>query len=186
MKLSDYAKKNSISYQTAWNHFKDGKIDGAYQLSSGTVVVPDLKKEKGKTVVYARVSSTQNRRTLKTQATRCIDFCIANGWTVDEVVEECGSGVNDRRKKLIKLLSDKNVSKIVVEHKDRLTRFGFNYIETMFEGEIVVINKTDTTEDDIIQDFTSIITSFCARIYGSRRSKRKTEAIIRELMSDDG
>lgn len=64
----------------------------------------------------------------------------------------------------------------MVEHKDRLTRFGFNYYtNTLFNGEIVVVNGVETDEEDIIQDLTSIITSFCARIYEKRRSKRKTE-----------
>ena len=185
MKLSQYARKHSLSYQTAWNHFKAGMIKGAYQLPSGTVVVPDNEEREGRTVVYARVSSSMNRPNLASQSKRCVDFCAANGWVVDEVVEECASGVNDQRKKLLKILSDKSVTRIVVEHKDRLTRFGFNFIETMFNGEIVVINRSDDDEEDIIKDFTSIITSFCARIYGNRRSKRKTEALISDLNKTD-
>ena len=66
----------------------------------------------------------------------------------------------------------------MVEHKDRLTRFGVGYIETLFDGEIVVINDVEDATEDLMQDFISIITSFCARIYGQRRSKRKTEKII--------
>jgi len=71
-----------------------------------------------------------------------------------------------------------------VEHKDRLTRFGFKYIETLMElqdRKIEVINNLDDDKDDLIQDFISIITSFCARIYGQRRSKRSTEKLIKEL-----
>lgn len=185
MKLSEYAKKHSVTYQTAWNHFRDGKIEGAYQLHTGTVVIPEgYDDQRTKTVVYARVSSSQNKDNLKTQAKRMEDFSVANGWVVDKVVMECGSGVNDRRPKLIKLLSDPTVKRIVVEHKDRLTRFGFNYIETLFDGELVVVNKTEDKEDDIVEDLTSIITSFCARIYGHRRSKRKTEKLIEELNDD--
>lgn len=185
MKLSQYAKQNSISYQTAWNHFNKGLIDGAYQLESGTVVVPDSIVVEETTVVYARVSSSQNRSNLKTQSNRMVNFCNARGWKVDRVVKECGSGLNDSRPKLIKLLSDQKVTRIVVEHEDRLTRFGFNYITTLFNGEIVVVNEVETDEEDIIQDLTSIITSFCARIYGKRRSKRKTEQLIKELEANE-
>jgi len=184
MKLSQYAKLNSVTYQTAWNHYKNGLISGAYQLPSGTVVIPDGGSN-GKTVVYARVSSSQNRKNLKSQSKRLVDFCNANGWEVSQVIEECGSGVNDSRPKLLKMLKDDSISRIVVEHKDRLTRFGFNYIKELFKGELIVVNVVDTDEEDIIQDLTSIITSFCAKIYGKRRSSRKTERLIRELKENE-
>ena len=72
----------------------------------------------------------------------------------------------------------------MVEHKDRLSRFGINYILKLLESDgrtIEVVNEVDTDEQDIIQDFVSIITSFCARLYGKRRSRRKTEQLIEEL-----
>lgn len=103
-------------------------------------------------------------------------------------VSEVGSGLNDNRKKLLKLLEDPQVTTIIVEHKDRLTRFGFNYIETLLKnrgGEIVVINQVTSDKEDLIQDFISVITSFCARIYGQRRSKRSTEKLIKELETED-
>jgi putative resolvase len=71
-----------------------------------------------------------------------------------------------------------------VEHKDRLTRFGFKYIEVLMEiqgRKIEVINNLEDDKDDLIQDFISVITSFCARIYGQRRSKKSTEKLIKEL-----
>lgn len=185
MKLSEYAKKLGVKYQTAWGWYRDGKIPGAYQLETGTIIVPDDEDGKEeKVVVYARVSSSENKSNLDSQAKRVSDFCAANGWIINSVVKECASGVNDNRPKLNKILKDKSVTKIVVEHKDRLTRFGFSYIEILFDGEIIVINNAENSEDDIVQDFVSIITSFCARIYGKRRSRRKTEKIIEELNSD--
>jgi predicted site-specific integrase-resolvase len=103
------------------------------------------------------------------------------------VVKEYGSGINDQRKGLTDLLKNQNFKRIVVEHKDRLTRFGFNYIKTLLEVnniEIEVINNVDTDKEDIIQDFISIITSYCAKIYGRRRSKRNTEQLIKKLEND--
>lgn len=82
---------------------------------------------------------------------------------------------------MLKLLKEQKATKIIIEHKDRLTRFGFNYIKELYLGEIIIVNNTDNYKEDIIQDFISIITSFCARIYGNRRSKRKTEKIIQQL-----
>jgi predicted site-specific integrase-resolvase len=72
-----------------------------------------------------------------------------------------------------------------VEHKDRLTRFGFNYIKELWHGEIIIINEVDNDEHDLMQDFVSLVTSFVARLYGRRRSKRRTEQLIERLKSDD-
>jgi predicted site-specific integrase-resolvase len=100
------------------------------------------------------------------------------------VVKDIGSGVNDTRPKLMKLLTDPTIGLIVVEHKDRLTRFGFNYIEQwmgMQGRKIEVINLAENGKEDLIQDFVSMVTSFCTRLYGQRGSKRKTERILLEL-----
>ena len=116
-----------------------------------------------------------------------ISFCNANGWTVDKVVKEIGSGLNDNRKQLTKILHDGIVSRLVVEHQDRFTRFGCNYIELIcrhINCELIVVNPPQDEKEDLIEDFVSIITSFCARIYGHRRSKRKTEEIIKSIKDD--
>ena len=98
-----------------------------------------------------------------------------------EVVKECASGLNDSRPKLQKILKTRQATKIVVEHKDRLTRFGFEYIKTLFpECEIVVVNVVED-KNDLMQDFVSLVTSFCARLYGQRRTKRNTEKLIQSL-----
>lgn len=191
MRLSQYAKKMGVTYQTAHKWFKEGKIDGAYQLSTGTIVVPEEneKSKRTKTIIYARVSSNEQRQTnLVTQAERLVDFCMANGWVVDDVVKEVGSGLNDNRKQLVKLLKDPTLKRIVVEHRDRLTRFGFHYLEILaeIEGfEIIVVNKTlDNDKNDLMSDFTAIITSFCARLYSKRRQKRKQEQLEKLLIDN--
>lgn len=188
MKLSEYAKRLGISYKTAWNYWKNGQLD-AFQLSTGTIIVNETNSSSAidKIAVYARVSSSENKDNLESQAERIIKYCNAKGYNISKVVKEIGSGVNDNRKKLLELIKDTSINIIVVEHKDRLTRFGFNYIKTLFESSnrtIEVINDIDNPNDDLMQDFISIITSFCARIYGLRRSKRKTEKLIQELEND--
>jgi predicted site-specific integrase-resolvase len=187
MKLSDYAKLNSIHYKTAWSHWKQGKIQGK-QLETGTVVVFDDKPIRDEYIVtYARVSSSENKANLETQSQRLIDFCNANGWKTHENITEIGSGLNDNRSKLNKILELGTPTKLVVEHKDRLTRFGFKYLEILCKHigcEIVVINEAINDKEDLIQDFISVITSFCARIYGQRRTKRNTEKLIAELTKE--
>jgi len=148
------------------------------------VIDEDRPDKKEHVIVYARVSSSENKQNLETQAQRVSQFCNANGWVVHEIIKECASGLNDNRPKLQKILKENLATKIVVEHKDRLTRFGFEYIKTLFNGEIIVINEVTYEEDDLMQDFVSLVTSFCARLYGKRRSNRKTEQIINELTSN--
>lgn len=188
MKLSQYAKQVGVSYETAWNWFKAGRIRG-YQMDTGTIIVTEpmasmLVAQPARVVIYTRVSAAENKANLDSQAQRLQDYCAAKGWQVAQMVKEIGSGINEERPKLVKLLTDPTVAVIVVEHKDRLTRFGFHYIEMLFEMQgrrIEVVNLSEAGRDDLIQDFVSIITSFCARLYGQRRSKRKTERLIQEL-----
>ena len=185
MKLSHWAKQKGVTYRTAWNHFKKGNITGAYQLETGMVVIPEPTIQKSEFVVtYARVSSSENKSNLVSQSERLVSFCLAKGWIVNKTISEVGSGLNDNRPKLVNLLEEGKVTKLIIEHKDRLTRFGFNYIEILckhLKCELIVINPCAPGEEDIIQDFVSIITSFCARIYGKRRSKRATEKLIQLL-----
>jgi len=189
IKLSQYAKDNGISYMTAYRMYQRREIHGI-QLQSGTILIeaePEPAIAGRGVAIYCRVSSTQNKANLETQKERLYNYCIAKGYAVDRIVCEVGLGVNDKRKKWIELLKDKTIGKIVVEHKDRFTRFGFNAIECLLRAEgrvIEVVNKAEDTENDIMQDFIAIITSFCARIYGNRRTKRITEKLIQELESD--
>ena len=107
---------------------------------------------------------------------------------IHKIIKEIGSGINDSRVKLTNLLISDDYTKIVIEHKDRLTRIGFNYIKILLENkgkQIEVINECDSDKEDLIQDFVSIITSYCAKIYGKRRSNRKTEQLIKKLKEDN-
>jgi predicted site-specific integrase-resolvase len=186
MKLSHWAKEKGILYRTAWLMFNRGQITGAYKLPTGTIIIPnELNINKQEYVItYARVSSSENKDNLESQSKRLIDYCNANGWKTCENIKEVGSGLNDKRPKLLKLLKEGKATKLVVEHKDRLSRFGSVYIEQAckyFNCEVVYINNIKEEKEDLIQDFVNIITSFCARIYGQRRSKRKTEQLIKKL-----
>jgi predicted site-specific integrase-resolvase len=190
MKLSDYARRCGVSYRTAWRWWKSGSLSG-YQQPTGTIIIDEpLRKSERRIIraaIYCRVSSSENKANLESQAERLKNYCSARGYKLVKDVKEIGSGVNNKRKKLLNLLHDKSVDVIVVEHKDRLTRFGFNYINELLELQkrsIEVINTTEDEKEDLIQDFVSIITSFCSRLYGQRRCKRKTEKIISELKNE--
>ena len=193
MKLSSYAKHIGIHYNTAWRMWKRGQIAG-YQLPTGTVIITppveqmDAAPPKQQIVaIYARVSSSENKTNLKTQAARLSSWCNAQGWSVGQVVKECGSGINDQRPKFLALLANPHISRIVVEHKDRASRFGVAYIQTLLamqERELVVVNTADTVADDLMGDFVAIITSFAARLYGRRTAKRKTALVLAALQQN--
>lgn len=189
MKLSQYAKQQGISYRTALRWFRSGAIAG-YQAPSGTIIVQEDQPTKSErnVAIYARVSSLEHQASLDRQAERLIAYCTARGYQVRKVVKEIGSGVNDNRPKFLALLADPTISHIVVEHKDRGTRFGFRYIETLLKTtgrEIEVVSMAGNDNEDLLSDLTSIIYSFCARLYGQRRAKRKTEKIVHELEAPD-
>ena len=188
MKLIDYARLQGISYRTAWRWYKAGKIAGQ-QMDTGTILVTEPLPMKelpatAKVAVYTRVSSSENKSNLDSQAERLVAYCTVRGYQVSKVVKEIGSGVNDNRPKFLALLADPSIRRIVIEHKDRGTRFGFRYIETLlntYGREIEVVNQAENSTEDLLADLTSIIYAFCARLYGQRRAKRKTEKIVQEL-----
>lgn len=188
MKLSDYAKSIGVSYKTAWRMWQRGELN-AEQLPSGTIIInlekPSHKNQK--VAIYARVSSSENKSNLESQAKRLEDYCVAKGYQIIYIVKEVGSGVNDNRRKLISLLDKHDYSLIVCEHKDRLSRVGFNYLKVLLNQtsrDIEVVNLATERTDDLMHDFVSIITSFCARLYSIRRRTRKTECLIKCLKEE--
>lgn len=188
-KISEYAKLKRVQYRTVWNWVKAGKVKSERTETGGVIIIDDGDNAKSETLIaiYCRVSSSENKTNLDTQAERLISYANARGYKVAKVIKEVGSGVNDQRPKLITLLKDPSLNVIIVEHKDRLTRFGFNYLQTLLAMQnrrIEVVNNIDNPKDDLMADFTAIITSFCARLYGLRRTKRKTEQLIKELEKD--
>jgi predicted site-specific integrase-resolvase len=180
-KLSDYAKKFNVTYRTAWNRFKQGKIDGAFMDETNHVLIPINKFEnKNKVIIYSRVSNSDRKDNLDRQSERLTNYAINNGYSIIDSIKEVGSGLNDDRKKLTNILKRNDYDILLVENKDRLTRFGFNYIETLLNNtnkEIIVVNKSDDDKTDLIQDLVSIIYSFSARMYGLRKKKNKQDII---------
>jgi putative resolvase len=190
VKLSQYAKQQGISYSTALRWWHQGVIRG-YQAPSGTIIVESGGKQAAseeRVVIYARVSSAEHRENLERQAERLTQYCTIRGYRVVKLVKEVGSGVNDSRPKLLSLLRDPLSTRVVVGHKDRLTRFGFRYIETLLEIQgrtIEVVNPAENSEEDLLHDLASSVYSICARLYGQRRAKRKTERLVEQLQAKE-
>lgn len=178
MKLSEYADSIGVSYRTAYRWFKAGKLD-AYQLDTGTIIVNESIETPQGVALYARVSSHDQKDDLDRQMERLQSYAIAKGYQVQQIVTEIASGLNDSRPKLSKLLKDTSIGIIVVEHRERLTRFGFNYMADILEtqGRKIEVVFPNDTKDDLVDDFVAIITSMAARIYGRRGNKNRTERI---------
>jgi len=152
MKLSQYAKKAGVTSKTAWRWYKAGALD-AYQTPTGTIVVREenhLTPTTGSIALYARVSEASQKQDLERQLQRLRDYAAAKGYNVSKEVTELASGLNDSRPKLAKLFSDPTIGTIIVEHKDRLTRFGFQSIRQLLEVQnrrIEVVFETDTNDE---------------------------------------
>lgn len=177
-----------VRYETAWRWYRDGKIQGP-RIGPRTIIItedqeaaPVVKIER--VAIYARVSAAENRANLESQTERLVASCAAKGYQVSKIVKEVASGVHDSRPKFLALLEDQGITLIVVEHQDRLTRFGFRSLDTLLKSQgrsIEVVNQAEIDQEDLMADLTAILYSFTARLYGQRRAKRKTETVIRAL-----
>ena len=185
MKLSVWARRQGISYQTAWRWVKDDVMPVPWrQLPTGTILV-DTSSDKlaGGVALYARVSSHDQRADLDRQLARLSVYAAEHSLHVVESVSEVGSGLNGKRRALLRLLSDARIETIVVEHRDRLARFGSDYIEAALaaSGRKLIVVDPSEMKDDLVADMISILTSFCARLYGKRSARNRAISIERAL-----
>lgn len=189
MLVREWAAREGLNPQTVWKWCRTGKMPVPVEHTpSGMWLVHDPKYEtptpagsEGRTVCYARVSSADQKDDLQRQADRLKAFAIGMGVEDPEVVMETGSGMNDRRRKLNRLLSDPTVTSIIVEHRDRLARMNAGLVESALKAQgrrIIVVDDTEL-DDDLARDMTEVLTSFCARLYGRRAAKHKAEAALR-------
>jgi predicted site-specific integrase-resolvase len=158
------------------------------QLPSGTVIVTEAAAPPVSGVgLYARVSSSDQKNDLEAQLGRLLAYANSQGWTVVKSVTEVGSGLNGRRPKLMKLLVDPDIGVIVVEHRDRLMRFGAEYVEAALaaQGRKLVVIDPAEVKDDLVQDMIEVLTSFCVRLYGRRSARNKAKKALEAMEAAD-
>ena len=178
IRLSQWAAQYGMHRMTAWRHYNAGTLPPELQpkkIGNIIYVLAHPETPPGRTVGYARVSSTEQKPHLENQANRLWAYAGQNGLLLDDVVSEVASGLNDRRPKLRKLLSDPTVHTMIVEHRERLARFGVGMVEAMLQargGALIVIDDAEVP-DDLVRDMTEILTCFCARLYGQRSAANK-------------
>lgn len=195
IKLSKYAKNNGISYLTAYRYFIKGDLKGI-QMPSGTILIDvdniiniNSTITNNRVVLYNRVSSSENKDNLKSQLDRLRSYATAKGYNIVDEVMEVGSGLNDNRKKLTDLLSNTHKwDKIIVEHKDRFTRFGLNYIKLLLKKdnkEIEIVNEVMNEKEDIYNDFILTISYFTSKLFNLRLNRVAIKALITNLTNTE-
>jgi len=177
MKLAEWARVNGVHPQTAYRWFRQGTMPvPARRLPSGTILVdvPDHLSS-GRAVLYARVSAHDQQADLDRQVARLTAWATGQGVAVVEMVTEVGSGLNDKRPKLKRLLADPQATVIVVEHRDRVARFGVEHLEAALsaQGRRLVVVDPSETDDDLARDMIEVLTGFCARLYGHRGARNR-------------
>ncbi len=153
----------------------------ARQTPTGTILVDEPREaESGGVALYARVSSCDRRDDLDRQTGRLAAWATARGLGVTATVAEVGSGLNGSRTHLKRLLTDRCVGTIVVEHRERLARFGVGYVEAALaaRGRKLVVVEDREVDDDLVRDITGVLTSMCARLYGRRSARRRAERAL--------
>ena len=190
MLVKEWARLEGLHPQTVWKWCRQGTMPvPVEQTPTGMWLIHDPKYETAsqpnpagsRTVCYARVSSGGRKGDLQRQADRLKAFAVGMGVEHPEIVTETGSGVNENRRKLNRLLADPTVGTLIVERRDRLARMNAGLVESALKAQgrrIIVVDDTEP-DDDLVRDMTEVLTSFCARLYGRRAARHKTEAALR-------
>jgi predicted site-specific integrase-resolvase len=187
--LKEWAKREGVHPVTAYRWFREGKLPVPARRVGGLILVqPPADPALAETVVvYARVSSADQRVDLDRQVARVTAWATGRNLAVARVVTEVGSALNGRRKKFLALLRDPAVTTIVVEHRDRFARFGAEYVEASLaaQGRRLLVVDPAEVDDDLVRDVTEILTSLCARLYGRRAAANRAERAVAAATSGD-
>jgi putative resolvase len=167
---------------TAWRRASEGRIEGAFVNDAGRWMV-EIDDPAIETVAYARVSSHDQKSDLDRQIARIAEWAAANDIKIDRFVREVGSGLNDQRKQLNKLLRDPRCVQLVVEHRERLARFGVHELEHALAacGRHVRVVDDKEIDDDLVRDMIDVMTSLAARLYGRRSARHRAERAVKAM-----
>ncbi|ABW10143.1 Resolvase domain [Parafrankia sp. EAN1pec] len=182
MNLKEWAESQGVAYVTAQRWFHAGKLPVPARKVGGLILVgePDRPATSGTVVVYARVSSADQKSDLDRQVACVTGWATGQGLPVDRVVTEVGSALNGHRRKFLALLRDPAATTIVVEHRDRFARFGAEYVEAALaaNGRRLLVVDPAEVDDDLVRDITEILTSMCARLYGRRAAANRARRAV--------
>lgn len=177
----EFRNKYKISSATLWRRVHVGTVKTKELYGTTYYLDEDPSSEASMNVIYCRVSNTKQHADLKRQENILREYCVSNGIIPDKVISDIASGMNENRKglqELIGLVKDGKVKTVYVSYKDRLTRFGFDYfvyLFSLFDTEIKVVNLTseEDFQQELTQDFISILHHFSMKLYSNRRKELK-------------
>lgn len=186
--IGKFSKEIGVSIQTLRDWHKSGELVPCKITNGGTRYYSDVqlnqylnidKNTKKDIVIYSRVSNVGQKDDLQNQIYFLKNYCNAKGYITYEY-SDIGSGLNFKRKnwnKLLDKVQNQEISKIIIAHKDRFVRFGYDWFENFcikFGCEIEVVNNEKLSpQQELVQDLISIIHAFSCRIYGLRKYKKK-------------
>lgn len=188
MRVREWAAREGVNEQTVWLWCRTGRMPVPFERTkTGVILIHDPKYETpaaavvgSRTVCYARVSSADRKADLQRQSDRLKAFALNMGCGNPELVAEVGSGMNDRRRKLNRILADPSVGTIIVEHRDRLARMNAGLVESALkaQGRRLIVVDDSESDDGLVRDMTEVLTSFCAHLYGRRAAGNKAKAAM--------
>jgi predicted site-specific integrase-resolvase len=190
MNLATWAERNGVARVSAYRWFRAGLLAVPAQRVGRLILVNDAAAEisrRGRTAVYARVSSAEQKSDLDRQVARVTAWATTQQMPVDKVVTEVGSALNGHRREFLALLRDRAVTRIVVEHRDRFCRFGSEYVEAALaaQGRALVVVDSAEVDDDLVRDMTEILRSMWVRLYGKRAAHNRATRALAVAATDD-
>jgi len=178
-----------ISYSTLRRWIREGRIravqtiGGRYRIPESEVrrLLSGVEARKARAIIYARVSSSDQRSDLERQIQYLTQYCTAKGYRVVDILSDTASGLNTGRRGLLKLFNyvvNRQVDVVVVTYRDRLTRFGFEYLEYFFKQygariEVVYGEEPKDAYQELMEDLIAIVSSFAGKLYGLRSHRKK-------------
>ena len=176
--LTEWARRQGIHPHTAFRWFENGTLPVPAERVGPRTILVNIDAATAPAVglgLYARVSSHDQRSDLERQLAMLTEWAATAGQLVVRVESEVGSGMNGHRPKLMRLLSDPEVTTVVVEHRDRLARMNAELVEAslLAHGRQLVVLDEGEVEDDLVRDVGEVLTSFCARLYGKRSARNR-------------
>jgi excisionase family DNA binding protein len=186
----EVCRRLGISYSTLARWVREGRIR-AVRTAGGKYRVPESEvrriaeglpiSREVRAVIYARVSSADQKSDLERQVQYCVKYCSSKGYRVVDVLSDVASGLKTDRRGLLKLFDyvvNRQVDVVVVTFRDRLTRFGSEYLEHFFNQygvriEVVLGEEPKDTYQELVEDLIEIVASFTGKLYGLRSRKKK-------------
>jgi len=201
LRPKEVCRRLGISYSTLSRWVREGRIR-AIRTAGGKYRIPEsdvrriaeglLISKEVRAIIYARVSSNDQKSDLERQIQYLTEYCASKGYKVIDVLSDVASGLKTDRRSLLKLFDyvvNKQVDMVVVTYRDRLTRFGFEYLEFFFKQygvriEVVFGEGPKDAYQELVEDLVEVITSFAGELYGMKSRKKKLVDGFKKLLEE--